>query len=205
MIKKNKKSEGFTRTPKSLVSGFTLVELIVAVALFAIIVFISLGALLSIFDANRKSQASKTVVDNLNIAMENMARLVRYGSNYHCDYNNETDLGSFSSVANCDGGDTNPDANTLLAFNFEGDTIVYRLKPGGHSIQKSENGGSAYTDITAPEMVVEYLQFRVFGTNPSDNNQPYVLVIIKGYVGSKPTLQSSFSLEVMMSRRILDI
>lgn len=179
----------------NLESGFTLIELIVAIGLFTVIVFISLGSLLSIYDANRRAQSSRAIVDNLNISIENMERTVRYGNSYHCGSS-----GSLTTPSDCSAGDT------LLAFGFQGDTIVYRLKPGGITIQRSDDGGSNYTDITSPETVIEYLKFYVLGTNTDPNtNQPYVVAVIKGHVGNKATVQSSFSIEAMMSQRNLDI
>ena len=66
-------------------SGFTLVEMIVAVALFAVVMLISVAALLSLVDANRKAQALQSVMNNLNIALDGMVRAVRMGSNYRCN------------------------------------------------------------------------------------------------------------------------
>ena len=79
--------------------GFTLVEVLVAVALFTIIATISMGALVSIFDANKKSQTSKTVVDNLNLSIEDMIRTIRFGTNYHCGSS-----GNLNTSQNCSGG-----------------------------------------------------------------------------------------------------
>jgi len=172
--------------------GFTLVELLVAISLFIVVVVISMGAILSVFDANKKAQSSKTVVDNLNIAVENMARTVRFGTNYHCGSD-----GYLSTPTDCSNGDTS------LAVSFEGSTIVYRLN--GTAIQISNNGGSTYTNITSPETIIEYLKFYVFGSSDSDANQPYVVVVISGYVGSRSTNQTAFSIETLMSQRILDI
>ena len=61
-------------------SGFTLVEMIVAVALFAVVMLISVAALLALVDANRKAQALQSVMNNLNIALDGMVRSVRMGS-----------------------------------------------------------------------------------------------------------------------------
>ena len=74
---------GFRRKPR-LLTGFTLVELMVSVSIFAIVMFISLGSILSILDANQKSKTLRSVMDNLNSAMESMTRTVRFGINYHC-------------------------------------------------------------------------------------------------------------------------
>ncbi|OHA93500.1 MAG: hypothetical protein A3E02_01270 [Candidatus Zambryskibacteria bacterium RIFCSPHIGHO2_12_FULL_38_34] len=171
-------------------SGFTLVEMLIAISLFIAVVTISIGALLSIFDANSKAQATKTVVDNLNLSIENMTRIVRFGSNYYCGISSNE-----NSVSNCSGG------GNSFSVTFDGSRIIYRLS--GTTIQRSDNGGS-YTDITSPETVIQYLRFYVFGSDTSDSIQPYVIVVIKGYVGNKPTTQSIFSIETLMSQRKLD-
>ncbi len=176
--------------------GFTLVELIIAIALFTLVAFISLGAILTIFDANRKAQSTKTVVDNLNLAIENMARVVRFGSNYYCGASS-----NISSVNDCSSGDNS------LSVTFKGGRIIYRLC--GTEIKKSENGDTNCSDngmlaITSSDTKIEYLRFYVFNTSTSDNAQPYVLAVIKGYVGSRPTTQTTFSIQTLMSQRKLD-
>src|SRR3989338_2524865 len=50
--------------------GFTLVELIVSIGLFAIVMLISVGALLALTGANRKAQALQSVMNNLNVALD---------------------------------------------------------------------------------------------------------------------------------------
>ena len=57
--------------------GFTLVEIMVAIGIFVALVTVSMGALASIFDANRKSQSLKAIMTNLNFAVEVMAREIR--------------------------------------------------------------------------------------------------------------------------------
>lgn len=175
--------------------GFTLIELMIALALFTVIAFISIGAILSIFDANRRSQASKTIVDNLNYSIESMARTVRFGTNYHCGAS-----GVLSAPQNCN---TGASSDTLLAVTFNGSVNVFRLN--GTALQKSTNGGATYTNITPPEVVIQYLRFYVLGSTFGDVNQPYVLAVIKGYAGNKPTAQSNFTIQTMMSQRSLDI
>ena len=178
--------------------GFTLVEMLVAVSLFVMVVAISIGAILSVFDANKKAQSSKTVVDNLNMAVENMARTVRFGEKYHCGY-----TGSFSSAQNCP---DNNNGDTLLAVTFNGGRVCYRLY--GTAIQRSDDPNCAettYTDITSSDTVIEYLRFYVFGNPSSDTSQPYVIAVIKGRVGSKVSTQTSFSIETLMSQRTLDL
>ena len=171
--------------------GFTLVEMIIAITLFTLIATFSIGAVLSIFDANRRAQSSKTVVDNLNLAIENMTRVVRFGSNYYCGISSNK-----NSTRNCSGG------GTSLSVTFKGNRIIYKLN--GNTIQESDGGGS-YTDITSPETVIEYLRFYVFGSSNADTEQPYVIAVIKGYSGNKSTAQSKFSIQTLMSQRDLDL
>ena len=66
-------------------SGFTLLEMFCPPSLFFIVVMlIAVGSLLSIIDASRKAQAQKEVLNNLNFAIEGLARTARVGSTYHC-------------------------------------------------------------------------------------------------------------------------
>src|SRR3989338_5238251 len=62
--------------------GFTLVEMIVAIGLFSVVMVVCVGALLSLVNANRKAQALQSVMNNLNIALDGMARSVRMGNTY---------------------------------------------------------------------------------------------------------------------------
>lgn len=179
-------------------AGFTLVEMLVAVSLFTVIVTISIGAILTVFDANRRAQGSKTVVDNLNLSIENMARVVRFGNNYHCNTNINATFSNPPTPADCSNG------GSLLAVSFKGVPIVYRLN--GTALERSDNGGSTYKPITSTDTVIQHLTFRVFGAGDSPSTiQPYVLVVLKGYVGGKPTAQSNFTIETVMSQRALDI
>ncbi len=64
--------------------GFTLVEMIVSIAIFFIVVLVAMGAVLKTLDANKKSQAIKTVITNISFAFETMTREMRVGSKYNC-------------------------------------------------------------------------------------------------------------------------
>lgn len=58
-------------------AGFTLVELMVSLSLFIIVVLALIGSLYTVNDASRRVQAMRTVMDNLNFAMEHMSRNIR--------------------------------------------------------------------------------------------------------------------------------
>lgn len=172
--------------------GFTLVEMLIAITLFIIVAFISIGAILTIFSANKKSQTSKTVVDNLNYTIESMVRNIRFGKTYHCGTGSP-----YNTPVNCSSGDT------FFAVQSGANTYIYRQN--GNKIEYSANGGSTYTDLTPPDVVISYMRFYVFGASTSDQLQPYVVVVIRGYVGNRPTTQTVFSLETLISQRELDL
>lgn len=64
--------------------GFTLLEAMVAIAIFTIVMVIGISALLNVNNTNKKSQNLRTIMDNLNFTMEDMSRNFKLGSYYHC-------------------------------------------------------------------------------------------------------------------------
>jgi len=179
--------------------GFTLIEIMVSVSIFAIVMTISAGSLFSILDANAKSQAQKSVINNLNLALESMSRTIRVGSTYHC-----SNSGSITTTADCSGG------NTFFAFEPSGgdpesgsDQVIFRLN--GTSIERSTDGGSNFTAITSPQVVVERLNFYVTGSSSSDNLQPKVLISVAGYAGVKERIRTDFNIQNTVTQRLLDV
>ncbi|MFA5987507.1 MAG: type II secretion system protein, partial [Candidatus Paceibacterota bacterium] len=65
-------------------AGFTLIEIMVSVAIFSVVMLIAIGALLSVNDSNRKARALRVVMDNLNFAVEDMSKKMRTGSDFYC-------------------------------------------------------------------------------------------------------------------------
>lgn len=184
---------------KSDEGGFTLIEIMVSVSIFAIVMTISAGSLFSILDANAKSQAQKSVINNLNLALESMSRSIRVGSSYHCG-----NSGSITLPANCSGGDT------FFAFEASGgdsesgsDQVIYRL--GGTAIERSTDGGASFTAITSPQVVIDRLVFYVTGSSNSDSLQPKVLITVSGHAGIKERIRTEFNIQNTVTQRLLDV
>ncbi len=183
-------------TDKLKNKGFTLAELLVSVSVFTVVMVISTGSVLSVFDANRKSQNLRSVMDNLNFTLESMTRTIRFGRNYHCDITQ----GSLSSPRDCAGG-----SSSIALTSPASSQVVYKLV--GSRVARSINGGADYY-LTGTDVTITHLSFRVFGSplysNGADLYQPQVIMVIGGYVGIKPTLRSTFSLETTVSQRQFD-
>lgn len=171
--------------------GFTLIEIMTAVSIFAVVMTISMGSILRIFDTNRKSEALKAVMDNLNLAVESMSREMRFGSVYNCGNIPPTD-----DPENCSGG------NDIIAFKANnGSTIMYRLLNG--TIEKSVSAGP-FIAVTAEDIAISDLRFFVLGATPGDTLQPKVLIKVKGTAGVKISDQTDFTVQTLVSQRSLD-
>jgi prepilin-type N-terminal cleavage/methylation domain-containing protein len=186
--------------------GFSLVEMLVAVALFSAVMLMAVGALLALIDANRRAQAINSVMNNLNFAMESISRNIRVGTTYHCEPNASPVPVNIDTTKDCTNG------GKLLAFEASNgdsadktDQVIYRLRDS--VLEKSENGGAAGTfiSIIAPEVSIERFVFYVDGTSSLDNMQPRVVIIIQGTAGIDEKTKTRFNLQTTISQRVLDI
>lgn len=151
-----------------------------------------MGSILEVFEANRKSESLKTVLDNLNFAIESMSREIRFGQNYHC-----SSASPLTSPLNC----SNPGGNNVLSFlSSDGRQITYLLN--GTRIQKSTDSIN-YIDVTAPEVTITGLSFYVLGAG-TDTRQPKVILQVRGFAGTKTSTRTDFILETMVSQRLTD-
>ena len=176
--------------------GFTLVELMVSVSVFIIVMVISMGSILSVIDANRKSQSLRSVMDNLNFTIEAMTRNIRFGTNYHCDITQ----GIVSLPRDCSTA-----ASSMSVTSSAGIQVVYKLVNG--RIARTLNGGSDYY-LTGTDLTVTNLAFRVYGSDyysgGTNLDQPKAIIVIGGYVGTKASTKSTFTIETTVSQRLFD-
>lgn len=187
-------------------SGFTLVEMIVAVGLFAVVMIVCVSALLSLVNANRKAQALQSVMNNLNIALDGMVRSIRMGSDY------DGSLGC-SAIDSSNPQDCTSGATTLVFEPFGGDTSdsgdnrVYVFDSETHRIYKSEDGNPLNgIPLTAPEVSIDEMLFYVVGTNRGDTIQPKVVVVIKGSAGVPGSVaRTTFHIQATAVQRVLDL
>src|SRR3989344_5757603 len=67
---------------RSTKQGYTLIELIVAVGLFAIVMTLATGAYLVMIGVNRHTQGLATGINNLTFVLESMTTAIRTGKAY---------------------------------------------------------------------------------------------------------------------------
>lgn len=169
--------------------GFTLIETIVAVGIFAIVMVIASGAVINAVDANRKAQSLNVVVNNLNLAIESMVRDIRTGSDY-------TDVGCGSANSCIKFTDRNGNRNVEYSYIVSGtDKYIEKSKTGGQTI----NGLGR---ITSEEVVIEEATFELQGKG-KDGQPERILIHIKGYAGENKT-KSEFNIQTLVTSRTLD-
>ncbi len=171
--------------------GFTLIELMTALSIFAVVMTISMGSILGIFDANRKSRSLKSVMSNLNIAIESMSRDIRFGTNYHCGSS-----GAVTSPQDCTSG------GTFISFSSSSDEqVTYRLS--GTSLERRVDTGD-FVAMTAPEVFIDSLTFYVYGTGTGNLLQPRAFISLKAHAGTGRG-RSDLVIQTLMTQRALDI
>ena len=193
----------FKKSEKS--TGFSLIEMMVSVALFSVVMLVSIGSLLALADANRKAQALQLVMNNLNIALDGMVRSIRMGTNYHCG-----NAGIISDARSCDSAEN---GDTILYFReFDGGQWAYWYDPTLKRMVKSEDGGITAFPLTAPEVEIDEARFYVVGAETVDSGgnpettQPKVVIVLRGVAGgTNVKTRSAFSVQSTAVQRSLDI
>ena len=186
-----------------LTKGFTLVELMVSVSVFTIVMISVLGTLLAIVEANRKAQSLKLAMNNLNFAIEKMARDIRSGDTFTCL---NTGSSETTTKTDCSSG-----RGKLVFTARTGKRIKYYMLGGQLKTAvapDSVNFPNTFPIIetfSSNLVVIENLTFFVNGAQINDSIQPTVTISVQGYAGNKPTLLSRFSIQTTVTKRGLDV
>ena len=167
-------------------TGFTLLEMLVAVAVFTIAIFIIMVGVFSVVNAQRKAVAVQNAQDNLRFAFESMAKEIRTGKSFHCG----TSL-PLTDPSTCDF----PNGGTSFSFqNSSGQTVTYQVIL--NQLVKSSDGRLPCTfpdpdnpdtdncqKVTALELVnINRLSFYVTGSLVGDGAQSRATIVFEGEV-----------------------
>lgn len=204
---------------KKYAPAFTLIEMMVAVSIFAIVMMIGVGALLTMVEVNKRAQGINSVMNNLNAAIEQMSRSIRVGSTYYCgDTSVEPSPSTLALPRDCDlngglliafeptGGDPE-DVNDQTVYRLNGTQLERSLCSGANQTCANGTKNGAWVSLTAPEVIITSFKFYVKGSTPllnGDTEQPRVVMIVKGTanVQGGPT---SFTVQSSVTQRLLDI
>lgn len=207
--------------------GFTLIEMMIAVALFTIVMVIGIGAVLNANLLHKKTQSVRAVIDNLGFVMEDIARNVRLGYDFTCE---GVDAALYlpatgSTPPTLSGNLLTDPADCLVASNLYSSVsftptnidptvttvrrLAYVITPVGifkNDIPDIASGVSGqFKLLTPPEVIIDSAQsgFLVLGSQKADEVQPRVVIRLSGFVTYK-NQQTPFVLQTTISPRYRD-
>ncbi len=193
--------------------GFTLIELMVSLTVFAIVMLISTSTLLNMIDMNAKAQALYSATTNLSFALDSITREIRMGYHYYCykvDASDADWIPSENQTHDCSVADG---ANGISFIREKDDKQkAYRLY--NNALWQHEDGRD-WEQITAPEVVIDSFSLMVENTDvygqkdivgdPHDIGQPVVTLKISGHVNNGLETDTDFHVQTRIVQRRLDI
>jgi type II secretory pathway pseudopilin PulG len=182
--------------------------MMVAVAIFAIVMMIGVGALLSLTETNRRAEAINSVMQNLNAALEGMSRAIRVGTVYHCQTSTTPDApAALATPQDCASG-----GGQLIAFEPSGgslsdntDQVAYRINTNTKQLERSKDSGQTWLALTSPDVSIDTFNVYLIGSAPRpDTTQPRLLMTVKGSAAI-PGGRTQFTIQASVTQRIIDI
>lgn len=215
-------------------AGFTLVEMMVSVGLFAVVMLLSTAVIFGVINGNRKSQTINSVVNNLNFSIESMIRDIKTGYWYQCaDYYGDgfesfNDLLAFKQryidLGNPYACSGSPRQSITFISTLTGTPriVEYYFEAGNSTnvgrifkvTYDAVSGGPISSLLTTPDIDILDLSFYINNPRPANlvpdksvATQPDVFVTANGNVkvGNKDTDVSAFSIQTYISQRLLNI
>lgn len=180
------------RSDSSKRTGFTLLEMIVSIGLFAVVITISVGAMLAIGKAQAKATNIQIIQDNLRFSLEAMTKEMRTGTDF------VPANGSAPSYQAIQFTHARPQGGTdTLSYCFANSAIVRR----DNVVAQCANQGLAVTDSS---VIIDQLTFYVIGASsgPSDG-QPRITISLRAH-SADPALATSFTLQTTITPRERD-
>ena len=183
--------------------GFTLIEMLVAVSLFALIAVINAGTFVTLIKVQERVRAFANLQDNVRFSLSSMGREMMVGSGYRCI--SAALAPPLPDIPPPPSGTINDACNDqgFMYTNSAGQKVAYRLR--NSTMEKWAEGTSAYALFTDPRIVISSLRFYVNGMAPNNSTQPKVVIILQASVPDPRTGQSILmNLETAVSQRKID-
>jgi prepilin-type N-terminal cleavage/methylation domain-containing protein len=215
--------------------GFTLIEMIVSLAVFSIVVTITVGALLVLVGTNQQLQDEQSVMTNLSFALDSMTREIRTGTHYFCETKNNNNNNIFDNSVNLNNpvpsaaSDHGLDANEVqdcstgrfplghryhgIAFNEGGSSItgtggriLYFFDEDEGKIFRRVGSGLAQSIVSSGIYITD-AEFFVSGSNPLNNTEKDQTVVTI-FIEAKDVndpTAKAYQMQTTITQRTLDI
>jgi prepilin-type N-terminal cleavage/methylation domain-containing protein len=160
-------------------TGFTLIEVLVSVALFSIISVLVVGAFMSVLDANRKARAERQVLDSTQSFIELMTREIRDTAGFTTSC-----MGTSCSFRS-------PDGFQEITYRLNGTVVERKIGPPGCT----DPAVCPWEPMTDAGVQIDYLEF---DDTPSGTG---VVVSISGIAQAGTAQETDFDIETTVAPR----
>ena len=197
----------------------------IAMSLFIVVMMIGIDVVLAVNNSHKANINQRAVMDNLSFTMEDMARNIRLGTDFHCVTSSFPLLQTYPTIDA--GGDyfrnDCPNSGTqqgsfILSFNGINNTrIVYDMTSlpndytNGYITKASIDNASfnssttPFGQITPPEVHIDLNKsgFTVSGSGVGDGKQPLIIIRLYGTAVYENN-STPFDIQTSISPRNLD-
>ena len=188
-------------------TGFTLVEIIVATGLFAVLVIAIVDIMIAASNAQRKISNIQAVQDNVRFSLDLMAREIRTGEKFRlithpCPFN----LGDGLEFTNLTAGQRRYYYLADRDSSGSADSIMRVAMPSDIDIECVINPANAQ-QFTANEVVIKYLRFYPHGeTIGARDGQPWITIVLGARSSDQSiTSETSMNIQTSITARIRDL
>jgi len=201
-------------------NGFTMLEMIVSVGVFATVAVLAVTSLLALTNAQKKALALQSVQDNLRFSIEAIARDLRQGDFLYCgdtlqDIPTDLDAIGLPRAKDCTG------KQAITFVDRDNNVTTYRIGDASQlpvsscgadhlciekSIRKGTDGtfASKYAEapvffpVTSLDIEINRFDLYVVGSDRQDQIEPRVTIVVEGIVGTGGST-SEFHLQTTIS------
>lgn len=175
--------------------GFTLVEILVSVAIFSSVVVVATNIFTISIAAQRKILAQQEITDQVSYAVEYIGRAIRMAQK-------ETSGACLSSIGS--NYQLTYSGNGIKFNTSNGNCWEFWLDTGNSQLMVKQ--GSISFPLSSPKIKVTSFKVQLAGEGQGDNIQPKVTLFltVKGG-GDKPEAQPEIEIQTTVSQRNFDI
>ncbi len=172
--------------------GFTLLEMVVATAIFAIVMVVYVGIYLATVRANSQITVTQKVQNELRYILESISREVRLGSIDYDFYE-----GTWTSQ------------NTVLAIKDNSDNNIYFRGglSGANGVAQMSYDYNSWVDLSTDNLIIDELFFYVipetdpFVSMAQNARQPGVLIYLSAHHKKDTSMIGSIKIQTFISSR----
>jgi prepilin-type N-terminal cleavage/methylation domain-containing protein len=189
--------------------GFSLVELLVALALFGFIVVIASGTLIVLSNSSTSAQISRKTIDNIDFILDDIVREARLGKNYHCVISLTADYDNDKVPADCSKGSNSfaiTEIGTGYLIRYSTTTVAGKSVVVKEVISKNSSGSyvASSTQLSATDIDISSIRFYVSGSQTGDSVPAQVLITLQAELKKGSRFSSKVNLQTTVTQRAND-